>query len=74
MENQKRKVNDFILLPEDLIEAQINTAQSCLIKANTSLNQEEKIKSLIIAEKIICGALKSLGVDYGGQESNPSKK
>ena len=68
-------MSEFIIYPEDLAEAQINTAQSCLIKANTTLIKEEKIKSLIIAEKIIRGTLKSFGVNCnGGEELNHQKK
>jgi len=62
-QNQKRKMDNLIFSADDFAEANINTAQSCLIRANTSSNKEEKIKSLVIAERLINGTLKSFGVN-----------
>ena len=56
-------MGDVIYSATDLSNINISTAQSCLIKANTTINQEEKIKYLIVASKLIDGALLQHGID-----------
>lgn len=67
-------MKEYYFNTDDLVEAQINTAQSCLIKANTTLKKDDKIKSLIIAFKLLEGTLKSYGVDLERLKIKKGKK
>jgi hypothetical protein len=58
----------------DLSDVSINTAQSCLVKANTTINKNEKIKSLIVASKLIDSTLRIYGVDINRTKIEKGKK
>lgn len=67
-------MKEYYFNPDDFAEANINTAQSCLIKANTTAKHDDKIKSLIIACKLIEGTLKSYGIDLEKIKRKNKKK
>jgi len=48
---------------DNISDVSIDTAQTCLIKANITPQKEEKIKSLIIAYNLLKTLLKSYGVE-----------
>lgn len=56
-------MKEYFFSKDNLAEVNINTAQSCLIKAVTSIKEEEKIKALILASKLLDVTLNSYGVN-----------